>query len=48
MGLGGEGPPLRGVRISSEGAVVVDWRRIMLLPVPPSRVARMVEGWAGP
>jgi len=48
VGLGGVTPPVRGVRMSSEGALVVDSRRSMLLPVPPRRVARMVEGSAGP
>ena len=48
LGLGGVGPPLRGVRMSSEGASVVEMRRSILLPVPSSKVARMVEGSAGP
>ena len=48
-GLGGVGPPFRGVRTSSSGVPVeADWRSSMLLPVPSSRVARMVGGSAGP
>ena len=48
FGLGGVAPPLRGVRTSSAGTLLADSRRSMLLPVPSSSVARMVEGSAGP
>jgi hypothetical protein len=48
FGLGGVGPPWRGVRISSEVAALSGWTRIMLLPVPSSNAARTLVGLSGP
>jgi hypothetical protein len=41
LGLGGVGPPWRGVRMSSAGASPSRCTRTMLLPVPSSRADKI-------
>src|SRR5665213_603324 len=48
LGLGGETPPLCGVRISSSGVFEAVCRSTMLVPVPSISVSRMSATGAGP
>lgn len=48
LGLGGVGPPLRGVRMSSASEASSRWTRTMLMAVPSSKESRTWAGLAGP
>jgi len=48
LGLGGVGPPLRCVRMSSASEASSRWTSTMLMAVPSSKESRTWAGSAGP